>query len=292
MLVQYYPASLLPMPATWEVPYRAAVFTFFCPDGFAISELPQGLDYIGYGIEHAPTTGRLHLQGFCYSRRAKKLTGWRKCLNVNFPGCHIEKMQGTFRDNDMYCTKESSLIEFGLKPMHDGQRAGDLYAKDLIDADPSVSVVEHWDRTNEPALMHYHKFFENYREYKRRKISQYDLSAPEVYYIHGKSGSGKTRFVYEKEPDVANIDQGLQWFDAYEGAEAVLFDNLEKPIANKALFLRLTDRYPFKVPIKGGHTWWKPKRIYITSVHDPEVMCQQFSESTEFFRRVTVFKQM
>jgi hypothetical protein len=29
--------------------------------------------------------------------------------------------------------------------------------------------------------------------------------------------------------------------------------------------LRLLDRYPVQVPIKGSHTWWLPDRIYITT---------------------------
>ena len=46
----------------------------------------------------------------------------------------------------------------------------------------------------------------------------------------------------------------------------VLFDDIEAsaclPIS---LFLKLTDRYPHQVPIKGGYITWKPKVIVFTS---------------------------
>lgn len=57
-----------------------------------------------------------------------------------------------------------------------------------------------------------------------------------------------------------------QWFDGYEDHEAVIFDDLDhesKP--NRGMFLKLFDRYPMKVPVKGSFRQWVPRRAFLTS---------------------------
>jgi len=272
-------------PATKSGPtFRGAVFTYFCDADYEIYDLPKGVSYLAYGHELCPTTSKHHLQGFAYACSAKRLTGWKKTLPK---GAHIEAIRGSFLENAAYCSKEGQYKELGVKPMSDGLRRSDLELKDLVDADPSIPIVEHYERTENQTAMRYERFFERYREYKRMKIVQGDFSPPEVIFIHGPSGTGKTRYVHERDPFARRINQNLQWFDAYQASEAVVIDNLELPIHNKAMFLEITDRYPFQVPIKGGFTWWKPKRIYITSIHGPEAVSQQFTEKYEFYRRMT-----
>jgi hypothetical protein len=38
--------------------------------------------------------------------------------------------------------------------------------------------------------------------------------------------------------------------------------------------LKLLDRYPFRVPVKGGYVQWVPKIIYLTSNLDPTTWYQ------------------
>jgi len=218
-----------------------------------------------------------------------RLTGWKKVLPA---GSHIEKMQGTFSQNEKYCSKQGTFIEFGVRPMENGQRRGDLIVKELIDENPNRPIMDIYDETSEKAALVYSRHFEQYREFKRQKTIKGDHGAPEVYYIYGKPGTGKTRFVRDKEPDVYDVPDGYQWFNGYSGEEAVLFDNFEGPAKNRSFFLKLIDRYPIQVPTKGGFTWWKPKRIYITSVIAPAEMAQNFADVKEFYRRVTVFKRV
>lgn len=266
--------------------FRAACLTIFNVED--IDCLPDKLSYFAYGKETCPTSGRLHLQAFAYSLSAMRFTAWKKL----FPTAHIEQMRGSFSKNEAYCSKQSTLIEFGQRPMENGHRRSDLICKELIDANPNISVLEHYEETEESAFMRHEKFFEKYREHKRAKTIKGDHSQPDVIYIHGLPGSGKTRYARELETDIYDVPDGWQWFNGYSGQEAVLFDNLEIPVSNKSFFLKLIDRYPIQVPVKGGFTWWKPKRIYITSIHDPVIMSGQFSDVNEFNRRITVFKNM
>lgn len=61
-----------------------------------------------------------------------------------------------------------------------------------------------------------------------------------------------------------------QWFDGYEGHESVIFDDTDPTsFIMRATFLKLFDRYPMSVPIKGGFVEWHPRRAFITSNFHP-----------------------
>lgn len=94
--------------------------------------------------------------------------------------------------------------------------------------------------------------------------------ATEVHVYWGVTGSGKTKKVFDENSDVWVHAEGM-WFDGYEGQEHVLFDDFHGGVFKLPYLLKLLDRYPMRVPIKGGFVQWKPKKIFITSNLDPKV---------------------
>lgn len=91
--------------------------------------------------------------------------------------------------------------------------------------------------------------------------------APTVTVITGYTGVGKTRFVWDQARvfDLRVwVYPGKEWFDGFIGQELALFEEYRGEI-NIGLFLQLLDRYPLRVPVKGGFTNWNPRYIYITS---------------------------
>lgn len=90
----------------------------------------------------------------------------------------------------------------------------------------------------------------------------------EVHVYWGATGTGKTRKVYDENTDVWVHAEG-SWFDGYEGNENVLFDDFHGGVFKLPYLLKLLDRYPMRVPIKGGFVQWKPKKVFITSNIDP-----------------------
>jgi hypothetical protein len=116
--------------------------------------------------------------------------------------------------------------------------------------------------------------------------------APEVIFVSGAPGSGKTRYVYEKDPGVFRVpsQDGYKWKDGYSGEDAVLYDNMSiKNNTHPENILQEIDRYFIQVPVKGGYIGWRPKRIYITSVYPITIFAEEagFSVPSEFTRRVT-----
>lgn len=51
----------------------------------------------------------------------------------------------------------------------------------------------------------------------------------------------------------------------------MLLDDYRPGNVSFARLLRLLDSYKLKVPVKGGFVTWSPKRVYITTPHDPTV---------------------
>lgn len=96
--------------------------------------------------------------------------------------------------------------------------------------------------------------------------------APSVVVYYGRTGAGKTRCVYDnlRSPNDIYVHPGGPWFDGYEGQEIVLFDDYAGSEFKLQYLLKLLDRYPMQVPIKGGFVSFIPREIYITSNLAPE----------------------
>jgi len=61
----------------------------------------------------------------------------------------------------------------------------------------------------------------------------------------------------------------LQWFDGYIGQECAILDDYRPDHCRFSFILRVLDRYPFNVPIKGGFRRWKPDVIIVTTWGSP-----------------------
>lgn len=270
--------------------FRAAAITHY---GEPFSELPNKIDYIAFAREICPTTQRVHYQTWAYASAKMRLTGWKKV----FPGDHIEQMYGTFAQNDAYCSKESELISFGIKPMENGKKRSlqELCDAVVIAAETGthLSEVVTEPEHRQPYVQYHNGIDKLYRHTITNKIRKMDPNfAPQVFYIWGPPGTYKTRYVFEKEPNVYKIPTAdkYKWKDNYGGQDAVLYDNVTPDNIQASELLVEIDRYPgTQVSVKGGFSSWRPKRIYITSVYSIESFAINagFSIPREFIRRVT-----
>lgn len=271
------------------IPFRAATITSFREEADFVTAA-ESLQFIAYGIETCPSTNRVHLQAFAYSEKARKLTGWKKL----FPGDHIEQMHGNFAQNEKYCSKEGQYKTIGVKPMGDGKKRSLSTLADEVVAAAETKVPLYDVVTAEPArgsFIQYHGGVQKLYDMavtKRLKATPRDF-APEVIYVWGPSGFGKTRYVTELEPDLyrCNPSDKYKWKDGYYGQDAVLYDNVVPDNISPFDFLQEIDRYPIDVPKKGGFIAWRPRRIYITSTHSPEALGVCFTSPRELLRRIT-----
>jgi len=267
--------------------FRSICFTDWRAKDYTV--LPDGVQFIAWSIETAPTTGKLHCQAYAYGKKMST-TKWSKL----FGNSHIEKMLGNLHQNEVYCSKQATLRKLGQEPMGSGHRRDLAAMQELCDKiEPGQTIMDlATDGDNFNVCIQYKRGLEAYVSNKRRRLVQNDHTAPEVIFINGKPGTGKTRFVRELEKELYDIPSG-QWRDNYDMHEAVLYDNLEPTsITDRSHFLKELDRYPIQVPVKGGFTTWKPKRIYITSIFSSEAFANHFSDPNEWRRRITSIKTL
>lgn len=118
--------------------------------------------------------------------------------------------------------------------------------------------------SNPAAYMRYYKAVDRVRlNYARL---DHDFTPVEVLVLLGPPGCGKTRRAHEIDPNLHALSEYTSplWFDGYTDQDTLLLDDFNGGIKFTYL-LRLLDGYKFNLPIKGGFTWKRWKRVIITS---------------------------
>lgn len=219
----------------------------------------QVVSYLIYGRE-VGESGTPHLQG--YLETSTKVS-FRTVKDL-MPTAHLEKARGSLQSNRTYCTKEDQQPFEGGSPMQQGQRSDLVEIKTLLDSGATIEDIadQHFSK-----WVVYRRSFQAYIQMKSRSRKW----QTKVHVYWGKTGTGKTRFVMDQVMDSDFWSPGdYKWFDGYQGQPIVIFDDYrgEYPLQ---LLLKLLDRYPMRVPIKGGFTEWAPRKVYITSnIHPNE----------------------
>jgi len=223
-------------------------------------------------LEQCPSTERIHLQGYVEFGCPKRLAALRK-LNGR---THWEPAKGSRRANVDYCTKESSRYMDGTvdevlrSETTQGQR------NDLLDVTLGITRGEiSRDQlfTDRPDLVcKYAKGLAELFNWRHKQDRQGDRETV-VEVLWGDAGVGKTRYAYNStQPDDVFIlnksNSGNLWWDNYEGESVLIIDDFYGWLEHSVL-LRILDRYPLRLEIKGSTTWANWTRVYITSNRHP-----------------------
>lgn len=225
----------------------------------AIGTERNGIDYFIFAKETGES-GTAHLQ--CHvsftSRRSLKYV-------KDLFGCrlHAEVCKGSPSQSAQYCKKDGSFQEFGSCPGGQGKRS-DLdacLASIKAGASKSQLIDEH------PGA--YSRAFKFVNEAVLRfSVPRSWMPRTKVYF--GETGIGKTKKAFEEAEGQVYMHSGGMWFDGYDGEENVIFDDFGGSEFKLTYLLKLLDRYPMRVPVKGGFVNWVPKNIWITSNYSPK----------------------
>lgn len=213
------------------------------------------------GKEICPTTKRRHLQCYVYYKNARSF----KSMKKEFPGCHIEVSKGSPESNREYCSKDGDFVEEGNIPKQ-GLRT---------DLEHVYYMAKENKKDTEISDAYPSTYMKYYKAIDRVKFNfaQEDTKFEpiEVLVFVGDAGSGKSRQARELDPNLYCLDlsRDVLWFDGYTGQHTILLDDFYGNIKYGYL-LRLLDGYKFQLPIKGGFTWKRWKRVIITSNNEPE----------------------
>lgn len=218
----------------------------------------KGVKYAVFGKEIGKETEKEHWQGYVEFNEGISLKTVKERLNI--PTAHLESRKGTAQQASDYCKKDGQFIEIG-KLSQQGKR------NDLNDIFNSIKEGKSLkDVANEnPSQWAYHrKAMADFKQLNE-EVRNWET---EVILLWGKSGSGKTREAIEAGATMLEIIG--DFINGYDGEDIVVFDDIEPWTFKRYQFLKLFDRYPYKINIKGGTRNWKPKKVYLTTNNKPD----------------------
>lgn len=241
------------------------------------------LVYAVWQVERCPSSHRLHCQAYV---RYSSTVPVSRVVKLFKDGGHVELAKGNEQQNVKYCTKESSRV---LGPWTIGEEAKQGRRTDIEDVRELVKsgkgMVEICDvassyqslRTAEVLL----KYLERQRDFK-----------PDVRWYHGSTGGGKTRSAFEEFPKAWISNKDGKWFDGYDAHEVAIFDDFRKDFCTFHELLRILDRYPYRIPYKGGFRQFLAHTIIITCPWAPDVLYDNRSQEDigQLMRRIDSVK--
>jgi len=222
--------------------------------------------------------GTPHYQGYIELSTPCRLPFMQRLV----PGAHFEIRMGTRDEARKYCCKEESRIdgpwETGVWIKGQGHRTDiDLLVSGIKGGKNDAQLVE-----DIPHL---------YLRYGKgigtlRTLLVHEREEPPVcIVICGPTGTGKSSYVRDhasdsqfwKSPD-------NEWWDGYCGQEDVVLDDFYGWLKFHYM-LRLLDRFPFNVQIKGSFTPFLAKVVWITSNRPPNMWWKNKDDLWASFER-------
>lgn len=236
-----------------------------------------------YAPEVCPNTGRKHYQCYAHYSNTRNLCAMLK----NYKGHNVEIAIGNHKQNQLYIKgpyskngKEKPFnpehVEIGTIP-HQGKR------NDLQEFHEAIQMGK---RGRDLSVDHL-CLRAKYPRLEQTLICEDDEQKAidlhksgfknEVHVRWGEPQVGKSRYIYEKHraEDIYEVNTGdgsnkSLWWDAYRGHEVILINDFDGTEISWKYMLRLLDRYPFRMQVKGGYVWKLAKYIYITANDPPE----------------------
>ena len=246
-----------------------------------------GLKSLTYGIackEKAPTTGHEHIHIYVQFGNALKLSIKKLC------GAHVEYCRGTPQQNNEYILKDGNIIwTYGTLRKHGGiPRINDV--KNMT-TDEIDELPVNYHRVAKEIVREQNeiKTFENMLD----EIEKDTLMRPDIIYITGDSGSGKTYQAYKfalnmyEKNKIGKITIENNFFAfTNPSAECFVIEEFRPSDCRASLFLQLTDAYGFNAPIKGGFQYVRPKCIIICSIIPSREIYKNDEINQQFQRRI------
>nr|WAE42597.1 MAG: replication associated protein [Cressdnaviricota sp.] len=250
--------------------FRNFIFTFHNYDAenkiatktTILESLTNDTRYYTYGRETCPDTGTPHWQGYVCWRHPKSIARTRVLL----PGCHVEVRGGTHTQAKEYSQKDGDFEEAGIPPQErectgqrevarwenawESARTGDIEA---IPADIRIRCYATLRRIGQ--------------DYLPRVDNLADVCGT---WVHGASGTGKSRSVLAKYPECFPKPLTI-WWTGYQLEETVLLDDIDTfNVSLGGLLKQWADFKPFIGQIHGGSQKIRPKRFLVTSQYTIE----------------------
>lgn len=224
-----------------------------------------------YGIigKEVGANGTPHLQCYFQWSSPKSLASIQKEIYAALGGrkCWLTVANGSAKQNRTYCSKDGDFIEFGDVPSP-GKRTDWDAVKAAIDngADSEAML----DMAPELYIRH-HSGIDRAIALKMRSRAM-TFRDVKVTLITGPTGTGKTRWIYDKfeQADwhkickVTGDELKGKFFLDYRGQETLLIDEYANQVPITKL-LTILDGHPLTLNVKNGYTYALWTQVVITT---------------------------
>lgn len=223
--------------------------------------------------------GTPHIQGYVYFKNPRTFN----VIKTALPRAHIEMARATPEQNRRYCSKEDNgtFRERGVLPKQ-GRRTDLDNIKEAI-KDGSIKTTT--------------DLYEAATSFQAFRMGQIGLSLqppkkvpPTVIWLHGPTGSGKSLWAHSRFPGAwwSGLADSRFFFEGYAGQDVAVFDDYRGSCLKFSFLLRVLDRYPLKVEVKGSSVWFTAHTIIITSCFSPQEAYAGCGENIDqLLRRLT-----
>lgn len=268
--------------------FRARAFQFTLNEVEKYEALKNDLlalktcDYFISCEEEAPTTGHKHIHIYTHFNQTYRIS--KKIMKHK---AHIEVCKGSPKQNIAYIEKNGKILdEIGERPTQGIKSIKELKETNINDVSPMLyNIKEKIDnKTNEEDI------FNNMLE----EIEKDELKGPEIIYICGDSGKGKTYKAYKialskfDKTDIGKLTIENNFIQiTKDKAKCYVIEEFRPSQIKAASFLQLTDKYGYTCNIKGSFKTIRPKCIIIASIIKPEDLYKNEEINKQFTRRIT-----
>lgn len=226
-----------------------------------IADLQEYADYVVWGDEVAPETGRTHFQ--CYLQLSHKMR--HSQLRKLLPRTHIESARGDDQSNFEYCTKGGKFEQFGERRDTTGGVKGRELEQARWGETRGFAKSGRLDDVND---QHFIQFYSTLKSIaKDNMVMPPDAADVTGVWIWGPPGVGKSHKARADYPG-AYMKIINKWWDGFDPIrhKFVIIDDLSKDQAHQAYHLKIwADKYAFQCESKFGAMCIRPEKIVVTS---------------------------
>lgn len=224
--------------------------------------------------ERGAQNGTPHIQGFVTFKKPKRHTGLSKLL----PRAWLKPAAGGKVSNRRYIIE--GINTDGTPKEHSEpfieQDAGPRGTRSDLSALLETGRTRGIKRAAEEHPEAYAKYHRGLKAYLSA-ISRGRTEPPAVYWLHGPTGIGKTRFAYDRVEDpemVLNAINAPKWWDGLDPFihSWVVLDEFDKHEYDRRQLLMVLDRYALRTQTKGDTVNFNVPNIVITSSIHPNLI--------------------
>lgn len=267
---------------------RGWCWTWFNYTETTVEQLKQlKCQYMVFGKEICPTTGRAHLQGATYLHDAKTKTAFQAWIGNKTMHVEVTKGEGWARN---YCKKDGLFYEHGKRPMSKQEKgvAGGGASVDIWDETLHLAKQGRFEEIQPRMLIQHNSTLKKIHNDELKKYRLENITHKHIW-IYGKTRVGKNTAVDGRYPMHFPKQMGENW-DGYDNHEVVHINDFGPGGKGMITYMKWwLDIYPF--PARFLYTGCKsirPELIIITSNYLPNEIWTDPSELDPILSRVNI----